>query len=323
MVQDEPAMVPYTYSFCRRCAGRVELGKVRYGTRITCPACGFDFVISPPKRIGDAAEEGRAGHDECKDSTYEETAMRRWPPLQIFVAGVVQFPFYSDTLWPLFQLAATSTALIAVVRLGVWCAVADGEHVDKATRVLLWNGLLLSLTLGGLVGLAWIYMASAYGAAIFHETAGGADRVRHWPNLLALEELGECLRIPPSLFLALVPGAIASPLWNRLGVSTPWATLVVATLLLPPILLFMLEANSSAVWQSLVVGWRAWAIFYFTMCPTAAITALAAVGIMRHTGSSVGNSAAGVLVAAGWMIFFRQFGRLPMFFTGVPMRATR
>ena len=43
---------------------RVELGRVAYGAKIACPACGWEFVIESPAQSRSGAGQGRGAGDE-------------------------------------------------------------------------------------------------------------------------------------------------------------------------------------------------------------------------------------------------------------------
>jgi DNA-directed RNA polymerase subunit RPC12/RpoP len=174
-------MVPYTYSFCHRCDSRVELGRVAYGAKVACPTCGSEFVIESPTQPRDATGQGRGGGDELVVQAEEEQmaleAAGVGSPLGLFFSGTFSFPFRLRVLWQTLTLCAGAVALFAAFRLGAWCVSVDNESVDKATRILLWNGLLLSITFGAVALPAWIYVAvtgvaAAAGWMIYFRLAG-------------------------------------------------------------------------------------------------------------------------------------------------------
>ena len=75
-----------------------------------------------------------------------ESVARR-PPLRLFFGGVYRFPFYMETLGQTLALVGGAIVAVAAIRLLLWCAIADREGLDRYTRVLLWNGILLSTVL--------------------------------------------------------------------------------------------------------------------------------------------------------------------------------
>ena len=127
--------------------------------------------------------------------------------------------------------------------------------------------------------------------------------------------------------LATLPAVLATPLWHWLGISRSLAAVVGLPLLFPIFLLSMLETNSPAnplsprVWKSVVVGWRAWALFYLvTFAAGGAIVALVrrlpASGPPTAFASAAAAAAAGALLGLGWLIYCRLLGRLACFCSG-------
>ena len=90
----------------------------------------------------------------------------------------------------MLALVAGAIVAVAAVRLLLWCAITDREGLDRYTRVLLWDGILLTTVLGGIAAAWWLFAAAAYGLTIVRETSFGADRIADWPHFLALEGLG-------------------------------------------------------------------------------------------------------------------------------------
>jgi len=311
-------LVPETYAFCRRCAHRVELDRVPFGSKITCPACGFDFVISRPVRKPEKTEKGRA--EQRDPETWEP--IHQMPPVRLLFDGVFGFPFRLGTFWQFIALGIGTVAAIAAVWLAVWCGSADNEDVDKYTRVILWNGLLWSIAFGAIVLPAWIYLTSIYGLAILRDTSHGGDVATTWPRLLLLEGVGQTAYVVNGLVLAALPGVLATPLWRWLEVPRVWGIAACLPVLFPLVLLSMLEADSPtspfslSVWRSTLSGWRAWAMFYLASFGVVALTVVRLLVVMRHAGWTVGSVAAGFLFAVAWMFYFRLLGRLAWLCSG-------
>jgi hypothetical protein len=311
-------MVPYTYSFCRRCDSRVELGRIAYGTQVACPACGLEFVIDSPTQSHDGAGQGRAGEHEPAVQADDRPTLRAATgvgPLGLFFSGTFSFPFRLGVLPQTVTLSIAAAALFAAFRLGSWCAGADNEEIDKATRVLLWNGLALSATCGALALIALVYLASAYGMTILRETSCGSDVIGDWPNPLALDDVGQCFYVFNSLFLTVGPCMLAAPLWSRMGVPLLWA-IGGGIGLLFPVLLSMLVGDSPLqllsirVWRSLLREGFAWIGFYVVTVAAALAVAALEIALWRRTGWAVDIAVTGVVAAVGWMIYFRLVGRL-------------
>jgi hypothetical protein len=311
-------MVPYTYSFCRRCDSRVELGRVAYGTKVECPSCGLEFILTSPRnRVG--AGEGRGDVDEkAAQAENESTAVHAVSLLPLFLSGTFTFPFRSRHFGQTLLLWAGAAALFAAFRLGAWCASADNEEVDRATRVLLWNGLLLSIVFAAVALPAWFYVASAYGMTILRETSSGVDAIGDWPNVLALEDSSQFFYLANGFFVAVMPGLLAAPLSDRLQVPLPWGIGVTAALLFPILLLSMLSANSPLhllslrVWKSLIHGALAWIAFHLATLALGLAVASLEIALWRQTGWATDVAATGLVAAAAWMIYFRLAGRLAL-----------
>ena len=145
---------------------------------------------------------------------------RRPPPLRLFFADTLSFPFRLDAIGQFVALAAGAVVLLAAVRSRRLVRNAPTPRaIDKFTRLMLWNGLLLSIVFGTVILLLWTCVASAYGLAILRGTSHGAETVDDWPNVLLLEGLGEWAYVAGGLVLSALPGVLATPLWNWLGVS--------------------------------------------------------------------------------------------------------
>ena len=311
-------MVPETYCFCRRCASRVEIGRVRLGGKLTCPACGLEFTASHQPRSHEAE---LPDSEEERDQRVAEVAGCT-PPLRLFLFGVFGFPLRLQTLGPFLALAVGAGAAVAAFRLGIWCGSADSPNVDSSTRVLLWNGLLLSSVFGTMVLLAWTCAASAYGLTILRDTSHGCDAIEDWPRVLALEGLGASVYVVNALLLGTLPGLLATPLWHRLGVPGPLMIAIVAPALFPVFLLSMLETDSPTnplsfpVWRSLWWAWRAWGLFYLiSFAAVATVVAVLAV-VTYYGGWAIDVFGAGVVIAMAWMVYFRLLGRLGWFCSG-------
>lgn len=314
MVQREVEMVRETFSFCRRCAHRVEIGRVSVGASLTCPACGYVFPAAGRSQRVDGAGEGR--REKSKQRIRHPLGL---PQLCLFFLGAFRFPAYRGTLYHTVVLTMGTIAAVGAMRLAAWCASADNESVDKFTRVLLWNGLLLSGSFGTIATLAWGLVASAYGLTILRDTSEGGDVVENWPNVLALEGLGESAYVITSFLLCMLPGLLVRPWWHLAGVS---GTLLIAgteSLLFPVCLLAMLTNGSPinpvslAVWQSLRWAWQAWMLFYVLILMVAAVAIEAVSAALDCLDWTTGVIMAGIVITVFWMISFRLLGRLAWF----------
>lgn len=308
-------LVPHTYSFCRRCDSRVELGRIEYGTAVACPMCGLEFVVESPAHRRAAKGQGRG----VADAESERVPLREtvgFGPLGMLFSGTFTFPLRLTVLPQTVALCFAATSLFAVVRLGMWCAASDSEEIDRATRLLLWNGLALSMLLGSLALVAWFYAASAYGMTILRETAAGADVIGEWPNLLAFDDSGQCFYVFNSIFLAVLPGALAAPLWKWLGVPLGWAIGACVVMMLPMFLLSMLAGSSPLhlvslrLWRSLRRGILAWLGFHLTTLAAGIAVAWLEVALWRHASWTADIVVTGPVATMSWMIYCRLAGRL-------------
>jgi hypothetical protein len=306
---DDVEMVSETYAFCRRCAGRVDIGRVRVGTILTCPVCGFEFSTSR------SPTHNKAGQAR----PIESASFAAFPPLRLFFSRTFTFPFHRAAIWQTAAVALLSMALVGVVRLGVWCFVADNELIEKSTRILLWNGQLFSVSSGALVAIVWTLIASAYGVTLLRETSEGCDVVREWPRLLVLEGRGESVHVVSGLLLSALPGCVLGLTCRWLQVETSVLIGGGMWLLFPLFLLSMLMANSpthpvaSRAWHSLFWAWHAWALFYLLTLGLAALALTVMSAAMTHTGWAISVTLAGIVLATVWMIYFRLLGRLAWF----------
>lgn len=325
-------MIPDTFTFCSRCAARVEIGRVPYGSPIKCSSCGFEFTIfggSASSRAGEGGgKRGGAGTDEggtrWSDGTPEVSCGD--PPYRLVFANTFSFPLRAAALGRFLALAIVAIAVVAVANLAVWCARADHEGVDPSTRVLLWHGLLFSSCFGLLVALGWTWAASAWGVTVIRDTFYGCDDVRRWPDPLALEGLSEWMFVASSAILATLPGLTATGVWQWLNIPRSAGIAVCVPVLFPIFLLSVLETDSpvnplsSAVWRSLFRGWRVWMVFYgVTLLAAALAAAIVTMGFL-YGGWPIGVVLLGVLVALEWLIYCRLLGRLAWYCSGRPLR---
>lgn len=323
-------MVPETYSFCPRCAARVEIGRVQLGDDLTCHACDHQFAILREQRNRAGGGQGRGQGDRRNTREMKPAEGEHWareatqlaPPSGLFFAGVFGFPFRLNNLPHTLALATAAVVMIGTVRLAAWCLGADSEEGDKFIHVLLWNGLLLSITLGMFSALICGYLASASGLTVLLDTSHGAEAVESWPRVLLLEDVGAAAYVASGLILAALPAVLAVQLWQWLGVPKPWAIAVALPTFFPLLLLSMLESQSPLglfsprVWQSLLYGWRVWAIFYALSFALLAVAATVFIALTRHGGWTVGVAASGAVAAVAWIVYFRLLGRLAWFCSG-------
>ena len=325
-------MVPETYVFCPRCAARVDTGRIQIGGRLTCHFCDHEFPVSrgPRAEADNGAGQGRAKEKTRRKRETESTGDGHWtnqaigrpPPRGLFFAGVFGFPFRLENLLQTIVVAAVSILLILAVRTALWCVAADALEDDAHSRVLLWNGLLLSVVAGLFVALICAYLASAFGLTVLHDTSHGADSVGSWPRVLLLEDGGAIAYVGFAMLLAALPGVLSAAVWQRLGIPKTWAIIGPMPLFLPPLLFSMLEGKSplnpfsSRVWMSILHGWRVWVTFYILSGVVVGSILAVLVFISRYGGWTVGIVASGAVAAVVWMVYFRLLGRLAWYCSG-------
>ena len=152
-------MVPYTYSFCRRCDGRVELGRVAYGAKVACPACGLEFVIESPTQSGGEAGQGRGGDGEHAARSGRSAGAAGGRRHRLSARAVLR-RYVQLSLPARSSIANADPVLSSPPRYSPHSGSARGapppttQKWTSATRVLLWNGLALSITCGALALMA-------------------------------------------------------------------------------------------------------------------------------------------------------------------------
>ncbi len=131
---EQPAtMIPDTFSFCPRCASRVEIGRVPLGSKLTCWSCGFEFVLArgaggratagQGRGRGDKREDRRHARDAGKEPEAVAEAPGAWPatggmpPLGLFFSGTFRFPVYLASLPQSLGLSIGAMVLVAGIRL--------------------------------------------------------------------------------------------------------------------------------------------------------------------------------------------------------------
>ena len=319
-------MIADTYTFCPKCAARVEIGRVPVGSPLTCRLCGLEFSPNRGNASSGAGQGG--GHQRRKlvaevgPSLDSLEAVRRWPPIDLYFSSTFSFPFRLPTLVPFLTLLLGGAVIVAGIELARWCSITDSQTLDKSVRVLLWHGLLFSLSFGGLAGLLWSWAASAWGLTILRDTSFGGDCIDSWPRLLALEGLGEWAFVACSAVLAMLPGLIATPLWHWLGLSRSFAIAITMPVLFPLFLLSTLETDSPtdpfspAVWRSVLTRGPAWAGFYAVSFSMASVLAGLTLLSCRFVGTWAGLATLTSSAPLGWFVYCRLLGRLASFCGG-------
>jgi hypothetical protein len=293
-------MVSETYCFCRQCDARVEIGRVRVGTILVCPICGFEFATS------------RRPHEDR--TTDEETVIVEPPPAYRTISEALSVRFVASVASRTMLTALVAVAPIAALRLAAWCVLFDGVAVERTTRVLLWSGLLWSAAIGIFAIPVFLLVASAYGLAILRETSEGCETVVRWPRLLVLEGREDVGYVVVALFCSATPGICGGLVGGTTVALT--ATVGAMAVLFPIFLLSSLNAESpvtifsSVVWRSMLWAWRGWVLFYVATFAVATLFVGARWLVVDYLSWAWDVILCGVVVACVWMAYCRLLGRL-------------
>jgi hypothetical protein len=205
------------------------------------------------------------------------------------------------------------------------------------------TAIALALSLfAGIAVLAWFAMSVALGSAIVEASSTGADRVHHWPGREPWDFLGELPRGIVAMCAILAPGALVGEAIKALapqvapGAGEGTVELVAAaigalgeTLVAPVVILSQLSADAwwcVASWQVLrTIHHRpiAWLSLWLQtpaigFAVFLALSASLAMGVTAPwAGLAAGFLVCG-LIAAMWVVYARQLGRLAWVLASVP-----
>jgi hypothetical protein len=268
------------------------------------PAPGRDF--RDPRVIAEKMAEA----EEAESERSAWLAVRPAPPRSLLLTDTFSFPFCPNARVPAIVLLVGAVVMFATFKLAA--SPASAAKADGA------SGSLGLLALGVLFALTWACVASVFGLAILRETADGRDSVERFFNARSAVDL---LFVLGGLVVGMLPGLVTAPLWDWLDWPKSLAVTISAAVLFPLLLLSMLENDSPTqpvyppVWQSTLTAWRAWGLFYLITLPAVVCVHLLA-GLALKYIPVAGAVAAGFLLAAAWMIYFRLLGRLDRFCSG-------
>ncbi len=231
---------------------------------------------------------------------------------RLFFSGTFAFPFGLDVLAQTLSLMFAAVVLVPVFKVALWFGGAGGGPFAGVAMAV---GSMLMCALGGIFLLACIVPASAWGLTILRDTSYGGETIKSWPNLLAFEGVAESVYLLAGAIMAAVPGSMAVPLCNWLGIPGVWVVAVSELFLFPVFLLSMLENTTPlnpfapAIWRSVFSQWRAWGMFFAMTLGLAGVVVLTDFG-SRFAGLFWNAMATGLLLGAGWVFYFRLLGRL-------------
>ena len=171
--------------------------------RVTCPACGLE-LRHRPLRNKSTTGQGRAGE---RAAGLNSAAVglgrrrRRFARQTLLLRHVHASRCGSESLWPTLTLCfGADRPGRRRVGSARGASTPTVREFDRATRLFFWPTACCfrSRSERSLL-VAWSFLASAYGMTILRETAQGVDAVENWPNVLALEDLGEIAYVANSL----------------------------------------------------------------------------------------------------------------------------
>lgn len=243
--------------------------------------------------------------DEAEEAAPPSATLR-----QLFFSGTFAFPFGLDVLAQTLSLIVAAVILVSIVKVALLFGGA-GSFGGLGVAV----GSMLMCFVGISLLLVFIMPASAWGLTILRDTSYGVETIESWPNLSALEGVSESVFLLAGVIMAAVPGSMAAPLGNQLGI--PGVLLVVGSelLLFPLFLLSLLENNTPlnpfapAIWRSVFSQWRAWGLFHVITLGLMGVVVLTDLG-SQYAGLFWNAMATGILLGAGWIFYFRLLGRL-------------
>ena len=325
---------------CPLCRTMMYAGEDQVGQTMACPDCDTSIVVPrppPPRRKpnpmveagegygvaeqGENAASGPAARpvaadravDEPREATSAKTPLATYGcrpvlPRRPFLVGTFTFPFSSGA-----RNYTLVLALWTVVSFGLASASIRLAMVENLAT---WFGSAAFTVVAGIIAVMCFMLASACALAVVRDTANGADEIQEWPGIGFIDWMGESLYVFCSLGMSVLPGAGLAWLLAQFGQPGEAAVLLASPFFMFPIILLSMLENDSPlgiislpVCRALWTAGRGWAAFYLT---SAAL--LAAIGVVMAVGVAVGGFlgtiGAMLILATGWLIYFRLLGRL-------------
>ncbi len=287
--------------------GRAEDDEYALRTEPDLPPAGQNAGSNCDLDDRERLVEQAAAEEETAPQSAGGATLRR-----LFFSGTFGFPFSLGVLAQTLSLIFAAFILVPVIKMALWFGSAGvGSFAGAGVAI----GSMFMCALGGICLLAWIVLASAWGLTILRDTSYGGETIESWPNLLALEGIAESVYLLAGVIMAAVPGSMAIPLCNWLGIPGVWVVAVSELVLFPVFLLSLLENATPlnpfapAIWRSVFSQWRAWGLFYAIVLGLAGVVVLTDFG-SRFAGLFWNAMATGFLLGAGCVFYFRLLGRL-------------
>ena len=249
--------------------------------------------------------ERDAAEEEASPQSARDATLRR-----LFFSGTFGFPFRLNVLAQTISLIVAAVILVPVIKVALLLGGA-GSFGGVGVAV----GSMLMCVLGGALLLLCIVPASTWGLTILRETTCSDETIESWPNLLALEGAADSVYLLAGVIMAAVPGSMAIPLCNRLGIPGVLLVVVSELVFFPVFLLSMMENDTPlnpfapAIWRSVFSQWRAWGLFHLMTLGAVGVVVLTDLGA-RSAGLFWNAMATGLLLGTGWIFYFRLLGRL-------------
>ena len=325
---------------CPLCRTMMYAGEDQVGQTTICPDCSTPVVVPrppPPRRKPDPMAEAGEGYgvaapgeiaasgpvarpvaagrlaDEAGDATDGEPAAvsrgrRSVPPRRPFLVGTFTFPFSSGAWGHTLVLAFWAAVSLGLARTSI--------QLVASASFATWFGSAILIVVAGLLAVMWFVLASACALVVVRDTANGCDEIQEWPDIGFLDWMGDSLYVFASLSTSLLPGAGLAWLLAGVDQSGRAAILLASLLLVFPIVLLSTLENESPwgiislpVCRALWTAGRGWIGFYFTSA--ALLTAVGAVTVgAGAVGGVLGIVGAMLVLAPGWLVYFRLLGRL-------------
>lgn len=253
----------------------------------------FDLPASPKAGSSDLHPVAAAAHDyfarakvEAEEQDQERAAQP--PPKYPFLLGIVEYPFYLNTLLCWIPLSGF---------------IVFGALILAFSASIRASSLVFAFTIG---------YAAAAATRIIETTANGLDEVENWPTLLEWKEvMWSYLRLLNYLTWSLLVAA-ALTWWSGFLYWIPM--MLVIFIVFPYVVLSALEADSwlpvsTVIPRTLKTHPWAWGIFYLE-----AIVLIVAWSILTFVIALAAGAFAlvitGPLLAALMIIYARLLGRL-------------
>lgn len=228
----------------------------------------------------------------------------------------------------MFRSLLLPSMLACVIGMAIWAFMIQW---------LMWQSMnALDRYIGGMVisVLCWVAavvliifgvgLTSTLSLALIRDIANGCDRIRTWPGFAIMDWFLEALYIFNALCVSFMPGMLFSWALSKCGVSIviswPFGILM-ACFLFPIVLMSMLENGSPLGTLSEVtlhtfrVARKGWLAFYAVSLALWASMSFLILASFLVKNFHIHATIVAVVFAAGWLMYFRMFGKLARYCT--------